>query len=240
MIAFSLLLLANVAAAAPIQLPLPGDSAWEPLEFPKISKHTRYNVEMIDGSPAYVARADCSASAMYVPTESVDLLKTPVLRWRWKLEKGIDVADERAKAGDDFAARVYVMFRFDPEQASLWQRAQHALGTALYGDIVPGNAINYVWASRAPIGASWKSPYTSASQMIVKESSERDGWVEEEANLEADYVAAFGHAPPPLLAVAVMSDADNTCQKAKAYFMEFQFSGTDGLEAAEHPRSGPE
>lgn len=230
MIAFCILFLASVAAAAPIQLPPPGDSAWQPLEFPKIRKHTEYSVEQIDGSPAYVARADCSASAMVVPAESIDLEKTPVLRWRWKLEDGIDVGDERAKAGDDFAARVYVMFRFDPEQASLWQRAQHAVGTALYGDIVPGNAINYVWASKVSTGESWKSPYTNSSQMIVKQSGEENGWMEEEANLESDYVAAFGHAPPPLLAIAVMSDADNTCQKAKAYFVDFQFSGTDGQE----------
>jgi hypothetical protein len=226
--ALSVLLPLSAAAVAPILLPPPGNSAWKALEFPKIPKHTEYRVEDIEGSPAFMARADCSASAMYVPAESIDLDKTPVLHWRWKVEEGIDVGDERARAGDDFAARVYVMFRFDPRQASLWERAQHALGTALYGDLVPGNAINYVWASRAAVGSSWKSPYTGASQMIVKRSGVADGWAEEAADLRADYAAAFGQAPPPLLALAVMSDADNTCQKSKAYFMEFQFSATEG------------
>lgn len=211
---------------AAVALPPPGDSAWRALEFPKIPEHTRYEVVAVDGTQAFDAKAKCSASAMYIPAEAIDLKTTPRLRWRWKLEKGIDVADEKAKVGDDFAARVYVMFRFDPEHASLWQRAQHALAKTIYGDMIPGNTINYVWAARAPVGASWKSPYTDSSQMIVKRSGTAPGWMEEDVDLLTDYVASFGHTPPPLLSVAVMSDTDNTCQEAKAYFADFRFADT--------------
>lgn len=219
-----LLSAASPVLAADERLPSPAGDGWKPLEFPKISQHTVYSVVQADDSTAFKAEADCSASAMYVPAAAIDLTATPVLRWRWKLERGIEVADERAKAGDDFAARVYVMFRFDPTQASWLQRATHALGRRLYGDIVPGNAVNYVWSSRAAVGSSWKSPYTDASQMIVKRTGAADGWIESEADIAADYRASFGHKPPPMLSVAVMSDTDNTCQTAVAYFADFRFT----------------
>lgn len=208
-----------------VVLPAPGDPAWRSLGFPGIRQHTHYEVEIAGGTAAFVARSRCSASAMYVPAETIDVRVTPRLRWRWKLTAGIDVADEKTRAGDDFAARVYVMFRFEPARASAWKRLQHALARRLYGEVIPGNTINYVWASRAAPGERWRSPYTPLAEVIVKRSGPRAGWVEEEVDLEADHIAAFGHRPPPLLSVAVMSDTDNTCQRAEASFADFRFVG---------------
>jgi hypothetical protein len=60
--------------------------------------------------------------------------------------------------------------------------------------------------------------------MIVAQTGGGDGWIESYANIAADYRAGFGHEPTELLSVAVMSDADNTCQKAVAYFADFRFT----------------
>lgn len=211
-------------AAAETPLPEPGSAAWRSLRFPKIPGHTKYEVVEIDGTTAFKAIASCSASAMYVPAQSIDLSSTPVLRWRWKVEDGIDVGDERSQAGDDFAARVYVMFEFDRDNASLWQRAKHAVVQRIYGETVPGNTLNYVWSSRAEVGTRWESPYTDAAHLIVKRSGAGSGWVEEQADIVADYRSAFASEPTPMLSVAIMSDTDNTCQDAIAYFADVRLT----------------
>lgn len=196
--------------------------AWKPMTFPKIDKTTAYTTVRDDDAEAILARAECSASALYVAVD-VDLTKTPLLTWRWKATQAPTAADERRKDGDDFAARVYVMFRFDAQRASWWARARHRLGTAIYGDIVPGNAINYVWSSQEPAGASWENPFSSEARMIVVGRGAMSEWRQESVDVAADYEKYFGSPLPPLLAVAVMSDSDNTCSQAGAYFADFRF-----------------
>jgi hypothetical protein len=228
-IALAAAFVAGSAGAAETRLPGPESGAWRSLVFPKVKKHTNYEAVSEAGASVWRARAECSASAVYVPNETVDLRRTPILRWRWKLEQGVDVADERVKAGDDFAARVYVMFEFDEENAAWWEPAARALAGRWYGEVIPGKAINYVWAARAAVGSRWKNPYTDASEMIVQRTGRTEGWHAEQADIVADYRAAFGHEPPPLLSVAVMSDADNTCQKAVAYLADFRFTERESM-----------
>ena len=139
------------------------------------------------------------------------------------MERGLRPTDERVKAGDDFAARVYVLFQFDPQHASLWEKVLHRLGTTRYGDLVPGSVIGYVWSSREPAGARWESPFGSSAQLISVGNGALPEWTEEKVDVAADYTAAFGHTPPPPLAVAVMTDTDNTCQRATAWYANFRF-----------------
>jgi hypothetical protein len=223
-------LLVSIVALAPahateVRLAKPGADVWRALEFPKIPRHTAYAVVDIDGSAAWRAFADCSASAMYLPATQIDLRRTPRLQWRWRVDTPLQERDPRAKSGDDFAARVYVMFRFDRDHASLWERAQHALGAAIYGDIVPGNAINYVWSRREAAGTTWENPFAGASKMESLGASALRQWSTETVDVAADYQRFFGHAPPALLAVAVMTDGDNSCQQAVAYYTGFRFLG---------------
>ena len=43
-------------------------------------------------------------------------------------------------------------------------------------------------------------------------------------DVEADYRAAFGEAPPPISGVALMTDADNTGGSALAYYGDITLS----------------
>jgi len=203
---------------------LPPPARWAPLTFPKVERRTHYAAATVDGRAAVRADSDCAASALVVATPDVDLARTPHLTWAWKVERGLLVADERGKAGDDFAARVWVMFQFDPARASAWQRLRHAIASRLHGRELPGAAISYVWSSREPIGASWEDPFGAGSQRRVLRSGPPDGWQRESVDVAADYRALVGGAPPPLLGVALMSDTDNTCQQAVALFADFAWS----------------
>ena len=82
--------------ASELALPAPGGPDWQPLEFPKIPRHTRY--ESVDGGRVLRAESRCAASGLLLPLDAVDLRATPRLRWRWKIETPLDaVADERSK-----------------------------------------------------------------------------------------------------------------------------------------------
>jgi len=173
---------------------------------------------------AVLAESRCAASALVYPLAGLDVARTPVLHWRWKIVHPLQVEDERRRRGDDFAARVYVMFDFEPARASFWDRMQRALATKLYGAELPGNALNYVWTAGQPRGARWDNPFTDAVKMISLGRGQLRDWREERVDVAADYGSSFGTPPPAATALAVMTDADNSCQQATAAFADFGFA----------------
>ena len=215
-----------------VELPPPGDPAWQALEFARIDERTSYEVRRDPaGRAAFRARSACGASAMRMALpEDIDLAATPRLAWRWRIERGLDIAAERDKLGDDFAARVYVMFAFDAESASWIDRAQRSVGRRLFGVEVPGKTLNYVWASREAVGARWTSPYHPDAHLVAVESGSAaaagSGWRETIVDWNRDSAQLFesGRRQPPY-AVAVMVDADNTCAEAIAWFSDFRLLG---------------
>ena len=65
--------------------------------------------------------------------------------------------------------------------------------------------------------------------IVVQSGPQRVGsWVEEERNVYEDYQLAFGEEPPAISGVAIMSDTDNTKERAVAYYGDIVF--VQGLE----------
>lgn len=218
------LLLGTSAAAGEGALPAPGTPPWQPLTFPKIERHTRYTPAREAERPVLRAESECSASGLLLPLEDVDLTATPRLRWRWRVDEALEPAPERSRRGDDFAARVYVSFAFEPERATLLERARHGLAAAVYDDDMPGSALSYVWAQREPEGARWPNPFTGATHMIVATSGPPGPWTAVEVDLLADYERAFGRAAPAPLFLALMTDSDNGCSRARAAYADFRLA----------------
>ncbi len=208
-------------------LPPPGTGAWREFAFPSIRRSTSYTPVRMGEADAVLAHSRCSASALLLPLESVDLDRTPILAWRWRVDRGLEIEDERARDGDDFAARVYLLFRFEPDRATFAQRLRHRLGRMLYTSEPPGTALNFVWASRTPMGESWPSPRSAESWVVVTASGAGVGWRQERADIPLWYQRVFGRPPPPILAVALMSDSDDTCQGATAVFSDLRFEPRD-------------
>ncbi len=207
-----------------VMLPAPGRGAWRPLAFRKVPRATAYEPVTVDGAAAIRAASDCSASALYLPLDGlVDLADTPRLSWRWRVTRGLSIANERVKAGDDFAARVYVTFEFDPDRATLGARLRHGLGERLFGEKIPGGAVTYVWTDREPAGSHWDSPFARESKMLSLGRGPLEAWRTEDVDVAADYRRLFGHPPPKLLGLALMTDSDNSCQRAEAYYADFRF-----------------
>jgi hypothetical protein len=206
---------------APPAEPEGAPPGWQPLTFRKIPRRTTYTV-VRDGE-AYILRAesDASASVLYRPVD-VDPTDYPVLTWRWKVENVLDRADARRKEGDDYPARVYVAFRYDPAAASLWERARYGAIRLAYGQYPPRHVINYVWDNRLPPGTTLDNAYTDRAKMVVLRSGPADvgRWVSEMRNVAEDYRRLFDAAPPRVAGVAVMTDTDDTGEHAVAFYAD--------------------
>ena len=199
----------------------PGDPppGWEALTFPRVPRHTRYTV-VRDGD-AWVLRAesDGAASGLYRPLD-LDPRVYRTLSWRWKVEGVPTRSDPYRKSGDDYAARVYVAFRYDPEAASVWERARYGVHRLIYGRYPPGLALGYVWDSRVPAGTVLDSAYTDRAKIIVARGGAAlaGRWVGESHDIYADYRRIVGAEPPRVEGVALMTDTDDTGARAVAYY----------------------
>ena len=192
---------------------------WEALSFKKIQRQTRYTVVPDGDGYALRAESEAAASGLYRPLD-LDPRVYRRLSWRWKVDNILAKADARVKAGDDYPARLYVAFRHDPDTAPVWERARYAAIKLLYGRYPPRHVMNYIWDNRLPVGAALPNAYTDRAQMVVIESgSVRVGrWVDEERDVYADYRRLFGAEPPAIAGIAVMTDTDDTGERAVAYY----------------------
>ena len=185
---------------------------------------TAYAIREWDGVGAVEARADKSMALLGRPLE-VDLDKTPILCWQWRIDAPIASADMTKKSGDDYAARVYLNFAVPPDQLDFATRTKLALGRTLYGDHLPDAAINYIWDNRHPVGTWQANVYTDRARMLVLRSGadEAGHWVIERRDVREDFQAAFGELTGRLRSIALASDTDNTGETAHAGFADFRF-----------------
>lgn len=201
------LLLTLPAAALPAELPVSnfagaGLAGWEAKSFRGV---TEYRLVQEQGKSVVRAVSNAAASGL-VKKITFDPHKYRYLRWSWKIAGTVTAGDESSRHGDDYAARVYVVFpgRF------FWQT----------------RAINYIWANRLPKGQSLPNAYTANAQMLAVESGNQKAgqWLNEERDLLADYRALFGEEPQSAAAIAIMTDTDNSGGSAEAWYGEISLA----------------
>jgi hypothetical protein len=151
----------------------------------------------------------------------------------------LDAGDVTRKEGDDYPARVYVAFAFDPERAGLLERMEFEALRMLHGEYPPGAALNYIWASHSPVGTVVPNSYADRVHMIVVENgAARIGqWLRESRNVAADYELAFGEPAPRISGVAIMTDTDDTGESALAWFGDIVFRSSPSRGDAYQARS---
>ena len=178
-------------------------SAWEEKVF---SGKTVYEQVTVDGRTVVRATSRGTASGLFRKLR-IDLEKTPILEWTWRVEGTLGDIDERTREGDDYSARVYVI-RSDP--VFFWRT----------------RAVNYVWASTRKVGETWPNAYTDGARHIAVQSGDAlaGQWLAERRNVRADFKALFGKDVRYVDAVAIMSDTDNTKGSAVAYYGDVTFA----------------
>ncbi len=170
---------------------------WEVQSF---SGMTDYRiVPAAGGSKVLLASSSKSASGL-VSKVKFKPAENPVLTWRWKISSILPDGDSRNRQGDDYPARIYVIFPH-------WLKPL-------------SRTINYIWANRLPKGKIQPNIYFSRSIMVAVESGDSlvGKWVDERRNLFDDYRELFGEDPPAVGIIAIMTDTDNTEGKVQAWY----------------------
>jgi len=197
---------------------------WKPLTFPKIPRHTKYALVKEDGTVAVKAVSEGASSGL-TREITVNPREYSIVQWRWKVANVLRKGDVFRKEGDDYPARLYITFEYDPSKVGFFEKAGRAAYRMIYGKQLPLGAINYIWESRAPVGTVTPNTYTKQSMMFVLESGTEklNAWVSEERNVYEDYKKAFGDEPPMINGVAIMTDTDNTQETATAFYGDIVF-----------------
>jgi hypothetical protein len=212
--------LAPFSSASPgAPLPVP----WKLTALPGVASHTKY--ELVRDGDAVVLRAEAQASMSGVAHPlKLDVHAHPLIEWRWKVISLLKKSDIATKAGDDYPARLYVLFDYDIRKLPFSLRAKIRL-SRLVGTEVPLAALCYVWDGKAAAGTSVWSVYTDRVRVIVAESGDANlgKWVTVRRNVAADFRAAFGEEPPAVSGVVVATDTDNTGESATAFYGDIRF-----------------
>ena len=132
------------------------------------------------------------------------------LRWSWQIEQPVSVDDVRVEA------------------ATTLQRAGLC---RLLGGWAPWRATSlvYVWAESDTPSAFWRNPFTDQAMMMAATRGRASkSWTVVERDLVADYRAAFDRDPPQIIAIAIMTDTDQTGATASARYGDLEILRTTG------------
>ncbi len=144
------------------------------------------------------------------------------LRWSWQLTEPLQGADLRVRQGDDSPLKVCVLFDMPLERLGLWERNMLRLARAASAENLPSATLCYVWDDKLAPDTLLPNAYTARVRMIVVNQGREQlkQWLVHSRDLSADFLHAFGtESPtvPPILAVLVGGDSDNTGERSTGY-----------------------
>lgn len=226
---------------APLGAPAWADASLPSQKLPR----TRFETIEVDGRPGWrlVAEASYGNLAHTVQGPAATARR---LSWRWRLDGPIAGADLASKPADDAAIKVCVLFAMPDERVPFVERQLLRLARSASQQALPAATLCYVWAPLAREGAVVPNAYTrrlrwkvlrgagpastaqagatvgramAAPAPAVPDREVGSGWQIESRDLRADFLEAFGDESrevPPIAAVLVGADADNTGGRGEA------------------------
>lgn len=180
------------------------ENGWEQKSF---KGETHYQLQPLDGVTVLKADSHDAASGLF-KEQRVDLEQTPFLNWSWRIANRLTGLNEQSKAGDDTAARIYVLVKGG---LAFWQT----------------KAINYVWASNTAKDTIWPNAFAGDHAMMLAvrgPEAPLNVWQNEKRNVRADLKKLFGEDIRIIDAVALMTDTDNSHRQVSVFYGDIWFS----------------
>jgi hypothetical protein len=199
---------------------------WRVVGLPKQTQpFTRYQVIERDGQRLLEIVAQASYGTLV--HELADSNGARRLSWWWRIELDNPATDLRTKDGDDHAAVVCALFDLPLAAVPFIERQLLRLARAFSGQALPAASLCYTWDARLPRDTVLMSPFTRRVRLIVLHGAGEPlhAWQQEERDLFGDFQRLFGEessALPPLRAVVVAADADNTGGRSIAHLRGLQ------------------
>jgi hypothetical protein len=159
-----------------------------------------------DGAGVLVMEADNASATFATQLKSVDLRRTPLLRWRWRVLEYPRDADGRVAERDDQAIGIYVS----------------------HGGLFGQRSIAYRWETDTPVGTEGDATYGAGIVKVhwIAVRNQGDGTGEfriDERDVAADFQRVFGFVPDdPIIAVTSNSQYTGTRAVAELDWLELQ------------------
>jgi hypothetical protein len=150
--------------------------------------------------------------------------------WSWRVDQPNPNADLRRKDGDDSPVKVCLSFDLPLERVPFVERQLLRLARSSTGQALPAATLCWAWGHDEPVGTVIENPYSRRVRtLVLRGRADGSGrWLDESRDVAADFRLAFGDEaaePPPLLAVGVAGDADNTGSRSRAALAGLRFDG---------------
>jgi Protein of unknown function (DUF3047) len=146
------------------------------------------------------------------------------LSWRWRIDSFAEGVNLRTRDGDDSAVKVCILFDMPIERVPFSERLLLRLANTLSNTPLPNATLCYVWDANLAAGTLQDNPYTRRVRSIVVHSLPAgSGWQTAQRTLAADFARTFGKESPelpPILAIAIGGDSDNTGGSSVAYLAD--------------------
>lgn len=162
-----------------------------------------------EGSDSFLnMKADDASASLVTFVKGLNLEKTPILKWRWRVKTLPAGADGRVGSKDDQAIGIYV-------------------GT---GSMLSKKSISYRWDTDTPDGTQGESTYGAGTIKVKwftlrdKKDAEGGKWFTEERNCAEDFKKAWGFYPDKIY-VSVSCNSQYTGTKASADLDWIKFVG---------------
>lgn len=170
---------------------------------PKEARLFHYTIEEENGNK-YLHYEHTDARHLNFPLlerEGVNIHETPILSWKWRVNKIPEGGNEDTDP-NDVAASIYVAYNMG--RVALFKK-------------VP-KSIRYTWSSSLPEGTELSKFFGNQKIVVVESGEDEMGkWIRFERNIVEDYERMFGDkAPKRPMAILILSDADNTKSTAIA------------------------
>ncbi|MGY8525775.1 DUF3047 domain-containing protein [Paracidovorax citrulli] len=223
---------ATAATAAPAASPVlpafsvsnekqPLPEGWQRWLINPSKTETDYALDRVDDRTVLRARADSSASGLFVPLGNPGEGRVPgKLRWSWKTAGIVADADNSRGASEDAPLRIFAAFDGDKSALPLKDQLMDEMARLISGREMPYSTLMYIWGRERPEGTVIPNPHTDRVRMIVVDSGTGNAnrWRCHERDLREDYRRAFGREPGKLLAIGLMTDTDNTRSQVEAWY----------------------
>ena len=230
-------LLAVLATVAPglAAEPLPFGAAgaapaapWQWIGLPHQSKpRTLFSVVDLDGHRALRVESDKAYGNLVhaVPAGS----QHGHLAWQWRMERLNEAADLRTREGDDTSLKVCVLWDLPLDKLPFLDRQLLRVARAAAAQPLPAATVCYVWDAHLSEGTVLASAYPRRLRYLVLRSGNAalNTWTAERRDIGADFLQLFGDESrqlPPLLALGVGADTDNTRAHSVGYVADLAWS----------------
>ena len=216
---------AMAAELAPLTDADQAGSAWHKAGLPRQTKPwTRFSVVSLEGERVLQVTAENSYGNLVHPAPP-GAQSQRLLSWRWRVDEPNPQSDLRRKAGDDSPIKVCAMFDLPLAAVPFIERQLLRLARDRSGEPLPAATVCYVWDSQLAAGTRLDNAFTRRLRNIVLRGADAPlhAWRSERRDVAADFLQLFGDESstvPPLLAIAIGADADNTHGRSLAHVAE--------------------